>query len=59
VIISDTDLATANEDDLKLARYVILYFAFSDNRHMATYAKVIRRVMDSAEFKQYMKSSNK
>lgn len=59
VIISDTDLATANEDDLKLARYVTLYFAFSDNRHMATYAKVIRRVMDSTEFKQYMKKNNK
>ncbi len=59
VIISNTDLITANEDALKKARYVTLYFAFSDNDHMTTYAKVIRRVMDSTEFKQYMKPSNK
>ena len=55
VIISDTDLATANENDLKQAHYVTLYFTFSDNVHTEAYAKVIRRVMDSTEFKQYMK----
>ena len=59
VIISDTDLVTANEEDLKMAHYVTLYFTFSDNVHMATYAKVIRRIMDSTEFKQYMKQSKK
>lgn len=59
VIISDTDLATANEDDLKLAHYVTLYFAFSEPGKWQAYADVINCVMSSTEFKQYMKSDNK
>ena len=55
VIISDTDLVTANENDLKLARYVTLYFAFSQPGKWQAYADVIKCVMASTEFKQYMK----
>jgi hypothetical protein len=55
VIISNIDLTTANEDDLKLARYVTLYFAFSQPGKWEAYADVIKCVMASTEFKQYMK----
>lgn len=55
VIISDTDLVTATEDDLKMARYVMIYFAFSETGKWQAYADVILRVMASTEFNQYMK----
>lgn len=58
VIISNTDLMTANEADLEHARYVMLYFAFSDNRHTNAYASVIQCVMNSPEFIQYMGQHN-
>ncbi len=54
VIISNIDLVAAKKTDLERARYVMLYFTFSDNRHTAAYAHVIQRVMESEEFEQYM-----
>lgn len=58
VIISDTDLTTATEDELKLCHYVTLYFTFSEPKKWNAYANVIRKVMNSTEFKQYMKKKN-
>lgn len=59
VIISNIDLALASEDDLKKGRYVTLYFTFSEPKHWNAYANVIRKVMNSTEFQQYMKKNSK
>ena len=54
VIISNIDLANANLNQLKNARYVSLYFTFNTTGKWDTYANVIHKIVDSPEFKRYM-----
>lgn len=54
VIISQHDLADPSTD-LKQNKYVVVYFTFSRKRYQPLYATILREIMDSKEFKQYMK----
>ena len=54
VIIANRDLMKTNAQDLQHVRFVLLYFTFS-SASFATYAEVIRQVISTVEFEQYMR----